>query len=177
MEYNLKNGKSVIIRKPAIDDAKAIINIISVADTETKFLARNPGEFPVTEKQEKIFIEKVLNDNDTDWFVAEYDGKIIGQCSVGLVSKNERYRHRAEVTFAILKDFWGLGIGGKLMQQCIAWCKDKKVTQIELDVVTGNKRAIKMYEGFGFKTIGTIPKAMRYPDGTFADKNLMILEL
>lgn len=177
MEYKLKNGKTLIVRKPVIEDAKAIINVISVADTETKFLARNPDEFHITEDEEKVFINNVLNDSDMEWFVAEYDGKVIGNCSVGLVNKNVRYRHRAEVTFVILKDYWGLGIGGKLMQQCIEWCKNKNITQIELAVVVNNEHAIKMYENFGFKIIGTIPKAMRYPDGTFVDENLMVLEL
>jgi len=34
-----------------------------------------------------------------------------------------------------------------------------------------------MYDAFGFKVTGTIPKAMRYNDGTFADEKLMVLEL
>ena len=177
MEYQLKNGKSVVIRKPTLDDALAIINIISAADTETKFLSRNPEEFKVTEEQEKEFICNILEDNDQDWFVAEYDGQVVGQCSVGLIRKTERCRHRAEVTFVILKKYCGMGIGGKLMQQCINWCKDKNVTQIELNVVADNKKAINMYESFGFKTTGTVPKAMRYKDDTFADELFMILEL
>ena len=177
MEYKLKNGKSVIIRKPTLDDAQAIINIISAADTETKFLSRNSGEFKITEEQEKEFIRKILEDNDQDWFVAEYNKQVVGQCSVGLIRRTERCRHRAEVTFLILKNYCGMGIGGKFMQQCINWCKDKNVTQIELSVVEDNKTAIAMYEAFGFKTTGTIPKAMRYKNDTFADEKLMVLEL
>ena len=177
MDYKLKNGQTVIIRKPSVEDAEGIINLISTADSETKFLARNVGEFNVTVEQEKAFITNILNDDDAAWFVVENEGKIVGHCSVGLVSKYERYRHRAEVTFVVLKDFCGLGLGGRLMQQCIEWCKAKNVTQIELDVVSGNKRAIKMYEGFGFKVTGTIPKAMQYKDGSFADKLYMVLEL
>ena len=177
MEYKLKNGKIVIIRKPTLNDAAAIINIISTADTETEFLARNPEEFNVTEEQEKEFIGNILEDDNQDWFIAEYNGKIVGQCSVGLIRKTERCRHRAEVTFVILKDYCGLGIGGKLMQQCINWCKDKNITQIELSVVEDNKPAITMYESFGFRVTGTIPKAMKYKDGTFADEIFMLLEL
>ena len=177
MEYKLRNGKSVIIRKPTLDDALAIINIITVADTETKFLARNSGEFKVTEEQEKEFIRNILEDNDQDWFVAEYEGEVVGQCSIGRIRRTERCCHRAEVTFVILKDYCGMGIGGKLMQRCIDWCNDKGVTQIELSVVADNKQAINMYESFGFKRTGTITKAMRYDDGSFADELFMILEL
>ena len=177
MEYRLKNGKSVVIKKPVVEDADGIINLISTADMETKFLARNPGEFSITPDQEKIFIKNVLDDNDTEWFTVKIDGKIIGQCSVGLVSKNERYRHRAEVSFVVLKDYWNLGIGKKLMELCIEWCKEKNVTQIELRVVSDNERAINFYEKFGFKTTGKIPDAMYYPDGIFADEQIMVLKL
>ena len=177
MEYLLKNGKSVIIRKPNIDDAEEIINVISVADTETLFLARNPGEFCTTIDREKQIIENVLSDNDVEWFVAEYDNKVVGQCSVGLVRRTARYRHRAEVAFVILQEYCDLGIGGKMMEECIEWCKEKAVTQIELDVVKTNDRAVKMYQGFGFEIIGTKENALRYQDGTFEDEYLMVKKL
>lgn len=177
MEYTLKNGKNIVIRKPDTNDAEGIVNLISVADKETKFLARNSGEFCTTAEEEKNFIRDVLDDDSQDWYVAEFEGKIVGMSSVGLVSKGERYRHRAEVTFVVLKDYCGMGIGGKLMQECLEWCKNKNVVQVELDVVSDNERAIRMYEGFGFRVTGTIPKAMQYPDGTFADKKFMVLEL
>ena len=31
-----------------------------------------------------------------------------------------------------------------------------------------------MYKGFGFKKIGTIPRALRYLDGSFADEYRMV---
>ena len=177
MQYLLKNGKSVTIRKPKVDDAEAIINVMTIADTETLFLARNPGEFCTPVEREKQIIENVLADNDVEWFVAEYENKVIGQCSVGLVRRNARYRHRAEVAFVILKDYCNLGIGGKMMEECIKWCKKNGVTQIELDVVKTNDRAVKMYQCFGFEIIGTKENALRYQDGTYADEYLMIKKL
>ena len=177
MEYTLKNGKNVIVRKVTINDASSIINIISTADTETIFLARNSGEFCITEEQERIFIGQILNNDNNEWYVAEYDGKVVGQCSIGLISEYTRYRHRAEISLVILKNYWGLGIGGKLIQECINWCIDRNVIQIELKVIADNKRAIDLYKAFGFNTVGIIPKAMRYADDTFADEKLMILEL
>lgn len=177
MQYLLKNGKSVTIRKPKVEDAEAIINVMTIADTETLFLARNPGEFCTPVEREKQIIENVLADNDVEWFVAEYENKVIGQCSVGLVRRNARYRHRAEVAFVILQDYCNLGIGGKMMEECIKWCKKNGVTQIELDVVKNNERALKMYQGFGFEIIGTKENALRYQDGTYADEYLMVKKL
>lgn len=177
MEYLLRNGKKVIIRKPNVEDAKAIINVMTIADTETLFLARNPGEFCTPVEREKQIIENVLADNDSEWFVAEYDNKVIGQCSVGLVRRNARYRHRAACAFVILKDYCNLGIGGKMMEECIKWCRKHGVTQLELDVVKNNERALKMYQNFGFEIIGTKEMALKYQDGTYADEYLMIKKL
>ena len=174
MEYLLKNGKNVVVRKPQPEDAESIIHVMAIADTETLFLARNPGEFSTPVEWEREIITNILNDNDVEWFVAVYEGKVIGQCSVGLVRRNARYRHRAEVAFVILKDYWNLGVGGKMMEECIQWCKDKGVTQMELDVVKDNERAIKMYRDFGFEITGTISKALHYQDGTYADEYTMI---
>ena len=171
MEYLLKNGKNVLIRKPTVEDAEAIINVMTIADTETLFLARNPGEFCTPVEREKQIIENVLADDAVEWFVAEYDNKVIGQCSVGLVRRNAR------VAFVILKDYWNLGIGGRMMEECIKWCKEHGVTQIELDVVKNNDRAVKMYQNFGFEIIGTKENALRYQDGTYADEYLMVKKL
>lgn len=178
MYYELKNGKSVLIRKPCIDDAEQIIDVMKTVDEETKFLARNPGEFKATVEQEKNIIESVINDDfGRMWFVPEYDGKIIGQCSVGVVRNNERYLHRASVAFVLLKEYWGLGIGGKMMQECIKWCEAHNIEQIELDVLKDNERAIAMYRGFGFEIVGTMPNALKYADDTYGDEYLMVKKM
>lgn len=178
MYYALKNGKSVLIRKPCPDDAKQMINVMKAVDEETKFLARNPGEFKATVEQERAIIESVINDDfGRMWFVPEYEGKVVGQCSVGLVRNNERYLHRANVAFVLLKEYWGMGIGGKMMQECIRWCEAHNIEQMELDVLTDNERAIAMYQGFGFEIVGTMPNALKYADGTYGDEYIMVKKM
>ena len=77
----------------------------------------------------------------------------------------------------LLKDFCNLGIGGRMMQECIKWCEEHGVSQIELDVVKSNDIAIKMYQSFGFEIIGTIENALKYQDNTYADEYLMVKKL
>ncbi len=177
MHYPLTNGTTVTIRPPQTTDAQAIIHVISTADTETRFLAREPGEFSVTPEQEASMIAALKNEPDMAWFVAEYDGQVVGHCSISLVRKNARYRHRAQVALILLQKYWGLGIGGKMMQTCIAWCRKKGISQLELSVLDSNARALAMYRSFGFQMVGTIPKALQYCDGSFADEHLMVLNL
>lgn len=123
-------------------------------------------------------IDSVLKDDyGRMCFVAEYEGKVVGQCSVGLVRNNERYLHRASVAFVLLKEWWGIGIGGKMMQECMKWCEAHNIEQVELDVLQENKRALAWYKRFGFEIVGTIPNALKYTDGTYGDEYFMIKQM
>ncbi len=178
MEYTLKNGETVNVRLPKPDDAEAIIDVFKLADKETKFLARNPDEFKVSIERERTLIENILSDTaERVWYLPEYKGKVVGQCSVGTVRNNERYLHRAFVAFVLLKEYWSLGIGTAMMEECLTWCKAHGIEQAELDVLTENKRAIGLYEKYGFKIIGTMPHSLKYLDGTYGDEYLMVKQI
>jgi RimJ/RimL family protein N-acetyltransferase len=176
-EYRLRNGSDVIIRTPRVEDAEPIINFMKQVDTESLFLAREPGEFQVSIDREQEMIQSLIQDPDSTWFVAEINGRIVGQCSIGLIRSYARYRHRAGLGIVIIKEYWSQGIGGKIMQECINWAKSHNIEKIELDVVSTNAKAIGMYESFGFIKTGTIQKALKYADGTYVDEYNMELFL
>ena len=156
MDYTLKNGKTLTVRQLIPDDAQEMLDLLKTADTE------------------RSFIENGLQDTDSAKYAAFYEGKLVGHCSIGLVRSRQRFRHRSEVAFLLYKDFWGLGIGSCMMEECIRWAQEHGVLQIELDVVVQNERAITLYRKYGFEICGTLPRALRYPDGTFADEYRMI---
>jgi len=173
--YVLKNGETILIREPRVEDAKAIIDLIKQADTETNFLARNSGEFTVSIEKEKSIITSMLESDQKQWYLVEYDGKIVGQASVGVIRGYRRYLHRGEVALVVLKEYCDLGIGGKLMLECIKWAKENNLEKLELEVVANNQRALSMYQGFGFQIVGTIIHALKYDDGSYADEYAMEL--
>ncbi len=176
-DYILKNGTTITIRYPKVEDAEAIIQLIKAADSESLFLAREPEEFQISIEEEQRMISGITSSEGRTWFIAEYQNEIVGQASIGYIRNNLRYYHRASVAFILLKKFWGMGIGGKLMESCLKWANKYHVEKLELDVVTDNARAIKMYEGFGFRKTGTIHNALKYADGSYADEYLMELFL
>ena len=53
--------------------------------------------------------------------------------------------------------------------------KSQGYEQVELTVVGGNERALRLYESFGFKEYGRLPNANKYDDGTYAEDILMVL--
>ncbi|GKX31104.1 N-acetyltransferase [Vallitalea longa] len=176
-ENVLKDGQKLIIRNVSEDDAQGLIDLLKTVDDETKFLAREPGEFCFTLEQEKEFIKGMMNADNNILFIGEIDGTIVANCSVGIVTNNKRYLHRAAMGISVRKKYWSKGIGRLLMNECINWCKEKGVEQLELEVVTENSRAISMYEKFGFEKYGTKKHALKYSDGTYADEYYMILFL
>lgn len=173
-ERLLKNGSILTIKIPDEEDAANLIHIIKTADTESRFLAREPGEFALSEEQEKELIKINSANKDRLWLVGYIDGKPVGMCSVLLVRSNLRYRHRAECALSVLKEYWGMGIGRKFMDEIEAWCKDMNIEQLELDVVSENLRARRMYENFGFTPWGTLKNGLKYVDGTYADLIYMV---
>ncbi|WP_346962532.1 hypothetical protein [Clostridium sp.] len=47
---------SVIIRNPEVKDAKQVIDLLKLIDTESTFLLREPGEFTISVEREKELI-------------------------------------------------------------------------------------------------------------------------
>ncbi len=173
--HTLKTGQTLIIRTPKLGDEVALIPLMKQLDTETRFLARAPGEFNMTEEQEREFIKGFFDNENKCFLIAEVDNEIIGTCSVGRPSIQKRYLHRAAMGIGLRKANWHQGIGKKMMQACIDWCKNSGIEQLELGVVTENTRALSMYKSFGFEISGTQKHALKYEDGTYADEYSMVL--
>jgi ribosomal protein S18 acetylase RimI-like enzyme len=99
---------------------------------------------------------------DTDWrawfgsvtpFIAEAaDGQAVGLAAT--------YRDADESTVAHLISMWvapearGTGIGDALVQQVIIFALAQGAAVVRLDVVAGNRPAIKLYERNGFNLTG-----------------------
>lgn len=175
--YGLKDGLELLVRPPRLGDEQGLIDYMKTVDGETRFLAREPGEFSFTVEQEAAFIESALSNENAYFVLGEVAGDIMATCSVALVSTVRRSCHRAAMGIAIKKDYWHKGAGKVLMQGAIDWCRDKGVEQLELDVVTDNERALAMYKSFGFEICGLKKRALKYADGTYADEHYMILFL
>lgn len=175
--YGLKNGRMLTVRSLLPDDAPKMIAFMNAVDTETRFLSREPGEFNYTEEQEREIITRRGADEDTYWLVGEIDGAIAANCEARRVGARSRFRHRASMGIVVGREYWRLGIGKILIQELIAWCREKGFEQLELEVLAANERAQALYRSVGFTVTGTRPNAFKYPDGTYADDLFMVKPL
>jgi putative acetyltransferase len=104
--------------------------------------------------------------------VADLDGRVVGMIAIG-VSQNPRMAHTAHLGMMVSPDYWGLGIGSRLMAAVLEladnWLNLKRV---ELEVHTDNPAAVHLYEKFGFEIEGT-KRFHSFGDGRWTDTYLM----
>lgn len=173
-EYKLKNGENLIVRSAEKDDALEELNMYKQKAAETPFLSRGKDDvFPTVEDFAENY-EYYLEDDRNCYLVAVYNDKIVGSAHLDYCSNKKRSKHKCDIDLGVLKDYWGLGIGGKLMQTLIDVAQKSNFEQVELCVASKNDRAIKMYESFGFEKFGVMPRAMKYEDGTYMDMLSMV---
>lgn len=101
------------------------------------------------------------------------DGKVIG----GFYLKTNfsgRSSHIANAAYMIRNTYRGKGVGSLMIKASLHLAKDQGFHAMHFNMVLSqNKLAIKLYERLGFNIVGTIPQAVRNPDGSFQDGYVM----
>lgn len=161
-----------IIREAVGDDAGALLEFLDVISAETTFPSFQPGEFFLTEDQERAFLEEAATTNNHLYLVAELDHRIVGVLTFG-GGKYQRNAHTGFLGLSVRKACWSLGIGGALIDGLIDWARDGQIIRkIDLYVRADNHRAMAVYERKGFLHEGTKRMDM-IVDGHCHDSHLM----
>ena len=178
IDFTLKDGRSALIRCPNDEDIPGMLDYLRITAGETDYLLRYPEECgKYTAEGEKTLINRVNNSENEAMLVCQIDGIIAGVCQISW-SMSIKTCHRASVAVAVLRDYWGQGIGTRMFQELIEIAKkNEKIIQIELDFIEGNTRARAMYEKLGFRITGIKPDAIRLKDGTLLNEYSMIKKI
>ena len=147
---------------------------LKITAAETPFLLREPEEVKLTLEQEEAILRSSAEDPRALMLIARINGEYAGNCALLPLGNKQRIRHRCGAAIALYQKFCGLGLGRAMMETVIDTAEALGYEQIELEVVSGNNRAIHLYESLGFTAYGTRPRAMKYKDGSYADEILMV---
>ena len=162
----LKDGRTAILKSPAIEDAEQLLNHIKTAFGETDFLSWYPEEWNhMTVEKEEAWINRALSSPAALVVTCYLNGEIVGNCEINFKS-SIKTSHRATLGITVLRDYWGLGIGSAMFCELIAAAKAHGTKIVELEFVEGNDRARRLYEKFGFRVVAEKPNAFRLKDGT-----------
>ncbi len=181
MEYSnlitLKDGRTCVLRNGTEQDGETVLEVFRRTHEETDFLRTYPDETTFTVEQEGQYLKGRRESADEIEIIAEVDGKIAGTAGINCAGRAFKTRHRAEFGISILKEYWNLGIGRALTEACIECARTAGYSQLELDVVAENKRAIALYKSVGFIEYGRNPKAFNSRHTGMQELVLMRLEL
>jgi RimJ/RimL family protein N-acetyltransferase len=160
------------IQSAQVSDAEEFLEYILKVYQETDFLTSTPDEFDMTVEDERRFIEDRLLDPKGLLLTARYQGILVGSLGVN-PSHLKRYSHKISFGISLLKDYWGLGIGRKLIETLLEWADASGIIKVSLEVDTLNTRAIRLYQSMGFKEEGYLKMDRRMENMEFRDSLIM----
>lgn len=161
----------VVIRPLTIEDTEALHEIIS-----DPAIARGLNQIPSLEVAD---VRKKIEAGGPGLYrysaVARHeDGstKVVGNVTIHQ-PQNPRLAHSAGLGLGVHRDYWGIGVGQRLMATIVDLADNwLNLSRLELDVYTDNQVAIHLYQRFGFEIEGT-RRLFSYGDGHWSDTHFM----
>ena len=178
IQFTLKDGRTALLRSPREEDIQGTLDYLLKSAGETEFIIRYPEECGkyTPEGERKLFEQKNGSPNDA-MILCLVDGKVAGNCEITFFSQI-KYRHRAVVAIALLKEYWNQGIGTRMFEELLRLARQREnVLQVELDFAEGNDRARHLYEKMGFRITGVKPNAIRLKNGRLLNEYMMVKTL
>lgn len=154
---------AITIRRAEPGDYELVCEVFA---DESAYSGTLQTPFASKERWRKFMAEPA----DGDYLLLAFvDGEIAGHAGIHPVGRSPRRAHARMLGMAVHSRFQGKGVGTALMQALIDLAdKWLPVTRLELTVFTDNRRAIALYEKFGFVTEGT-HRSYALRDGRYAD--------
>lgn len=167
--FTTRKGKVLELRSMRPADARAFITFYAQVGTESS----NTNALPGMVRHEASALEKSYADAEMQpntLFVGAFAGaRVVGMMSLRPWNGSHPwFAHIGEFGLAILQEFWGEGLGRRLLaiQEEFAKARFKR---LEARVRTYNDRGIAIYKHNGFAIEGT-RKACAFIDGKYCDE-------
>ena len=125
----------------------------------------------------KESLQKYWFAENMDTFVAVDNDEILGTYFIR-PNQIDLGDHIANCGYMVNPQYHGKGIGKILCQHSIDFAKENRFSGIQFNiVVSSNEGAVKLWERFGFKIIGTTPKGFRHSNLGLVDTYIMFKDL
>lgn len=143
-----------------------VIEYVNRVSGESDYLSFGENEFMTTVEEEREVIRSYRERDNCLIIAARLGGNIVGLLTFE-GGRRERLKHRGEFGLTVSKEYWGMGIGKRLIEYMIKAVKESGITRIGLQVRVDNVRAIKLYSNLGFEIEGRIKKFMKIKEKYF----------
>jgi GNAT superfamily N-acetyltransferase len=154
------NGWTIRPGRPGDGAGLASLHVAGGKD----YLELDPMRFRIPDEDGLAeWLDEDLATSGGSWvcFVAEEDGRIVGQVEARLLQPMDSARYqlitslgevRGEVnSLGVLRSHRRRGIGRALMQQAERWLADRGAVVIELDTLARSPESVPFYEAIGYR--------------------------
>lgn len=172
----LKNGLQVTLRPAEPSDAEQILAYLDQMAGESENVTFGPGEFGMSVEEEQAHLRQSAESPTGLYVLAEIAGEIAGTLTFS-TGKRPRTRHAGEFGISVLRKYWGLGLGNRMLAYLIDWARQTgTIRKINLRVRVDNLPAIHLYKKYGFVQEGRLTREF-YLHGEFVDTYMMGLQI
>jgi RimJ/RimL family protein N-acetyltransferase len=165
--YRGEDGRRIVVRRVTRRDIGGIVRLWQAVADERRYIATDR----VTVEQKNRWIRS-LHDRGVLWVLAEMEGELVGSLSLARHRDSEKTKHVRDLAMGVAREYRGLGVGTALVDYAVRWARQRKVKKIVLSVFSTNRKAISLYEKFGFATEGT-RKEQFLIHGKYVDEIMM----
>lgn len=158
------------LRQATADDFDAFRAVYEPIAAEGRWIG---GELPVDWEARRSFFVEGVTDPRRFVLLAEADDGT----PVGWISAEQEAGGRVAFGMGIVDGHRSTGLGTQLLAAVLGWAKHRGAHKVVLEVWPTNRRAIGLYEKFGFVVEGRHPRHWRRNDGSLWDSLSMGLVL
>lgn len=127
--FMLKNGSTAVLRTAVPEDAAQMIAYLRACAEETDFLLRLPEEWDISVETEEALLRDMAHQTENRMLVCSVKGEIAGTCQVACMNRLKT-RHRATVSIALRRAYWGEGIPAPMFEEIEAFARGRGVMQL-----------------------------------------------
>jgi predicted acetyltransferase len=110
------------------------------------------NKFKSTKSWKRNYLKDLLkNKRILAKWISENKNKVGFLIIKKLKNKNSKKTKFIIHDFFILREFRSKKIGTSVVNQIIKYCKNKKITEIEIEIIEKNKKVINFWKNFKFK--------------------------
>jgi ribosomal protein S18 acetylase RimI-like enzyme len=173
-QFLTKDGLPFVVREAVPGDAEQLLaGTRGVFEERLDHLITEPDEFTITLDQERAWIQKYLDADNSILLVAEQAGEIIGWVDLR-GNRRRRMRHTGLLGITVVEPWRNRGVGAALLQTLISWATSNPILEkLKLGVMEDNKPALALYRKMGFEEEGRQVREYRKADGTYFNDILM----
>lgn len=165
----LKDGTTIVYSTPFKEDANELCDLFNEIITLDDYNASSNHDHKFLKENIEKQIEKHQLSSNMLYVVGKIDNQIVAEANLRPVANMYRLRHRLEMGIGVKKEYRNKGIASSLLKIVIEKAKNEGFEQINLEVATQNKYAIKLYKKFGFKKTGLKQNALKIDDSSYMD--------